>query len=132
MDLVQGRGGVALGNVGQDLSFRNHSSQPCSLSGYPSIQFFDAQGRTIQIQVQQVTSAYLFGDAQVRTVALASGAQAYFKLEWQDGSGSQQNCANATSAAITPPGNTSSISAALQVNECGGSLITSPVEAEAF
>ncbi|HEV2238812.1 MAG TPA: DUF4232 domain-containing protein [Ktedonobacterales bacterium] len=132
LDLVQGRGGVALGTAALSLSFRNHTAQGCSLTGYPSIAIFDAQGHMVPIQLQQVTVAYTFNSAPVQMVALAAGAQAYFKLQWADGTGSQVNCATAATAEITPPGSASAITAPLQVRECGGTLTISPVEPTSF
>ncbi len=132
LDLVRGQSGFASTHVAVELSFHNHSSQACTLTGYPDVQLVDAQGHIVPIHLQQATSAYMFNTQPVQSVRLSAGAEAYFKLAWDDASATGQGCVSATSANITPPGQTDALSLSLQVTSCDGDLITSPVEPSAF
>lgn len=132
LDLVRGQSDNASTHVAVELAFHNHSSQPCTLDGYPQVRFYDAQGHVVPIDPQQVTSAYMFNTQRVQVVRLPAGAAAYFKLQWDDASASGRGCVSATSADITPPGQTQALSLSLQVTSCDGNLIISPVEQAAF
>ena len=46
-----GRGGVAMGHVGQLVSFKNISAKTCVLKGYPGVKMFDATGHPIPTEV---------------------------------------------------------------------------------
>lgn len=130
LDLVREHSGIATGHIGVEVAFHNHGSSACSLSGYPGVQLLDAQGHAATTHLQQAISAYTYKNQKVQTVSLASGALAYFKLEWEDMS--VEGCVSSSSADITPPGGSSALTLGLQDTACNGSLTTSPVEPSAF
>lgn len=130
LDLMNEHSGIAAGNIGVELAFHNHGTSACSLSGYPGVQLLDAQGHTATTHQQQVTSAKTFKNQSVRTVTVAAGARAYFKVEWEDMS--VEGCQSSSSASITPPNATSALTTSLRVTSCNGAIATSPVEPSAF
>lgn len=120
--------GVAMGNVGEWGKLTNHSTAACSLFGFPSVQPLDAQRRPMTVQVHQQTSAYLYSIPEQRT-QLASGASAYFIIEFTDvPSGNATSCPVSSYLAVTPPNDSGALTIAAQVDDCDGNLYVSPVE----
>jgi Protein of unknown function (DUF4232) len=122
--------GVALGHVASVLRLDNSSQQACTLDGYPTVQLLDARQQPLPTHQQQTTMAYTFTVPVPQPVVLASGASAYFHLEWSDMPPSGQSCSyNAAYLQVTPPQNQTPlpILPGFGTSICDGNIITSPI-----
>ncbi len=118
-----GQGGVALGHVGQVVSFSNTSHAACTLHGYPGLQMLSAQGHPIRTQVLRGT-AYTVPAVPKRTVTLRPGARASFDLGYDDATGYENDkCPTSARVEITPPNAYRSITVAWRMQPYGGGSV---------
>ncbi|MGH9058832.1 MAG: DUF4232 domain-containing protein [Acidimicrobiales bacterium] len=95
--------GAATGHVGQVITFRNTSSTPCTLEGYPGLGMLDAQGHAIATKVSRGTS-YIVHAQKPALVTVAPGGKASFALGYTDATGySGMHCPSSSSLEVTPP-----------------------------
>lgn len=121
--------GAAMGNVGEQDHFTNHSTSACSLYGFPGAQLLDAQRNQMATHTHLQTSAYLYPTQPMLRVEMAPGASAYFIVEWTDvPTGSATSCPMSSYLSVTPPNASSVLTIAAQIGACGGDLYLSPVE----
>lgn len=101
LTLSLGPANGAAGTVYYNLMFRNSSSSPCTLAGYPGVSFLDSSGRQVGEPAQRSPT----GGAP-STVTVAPGQTAYAALGVVDPG--VANCTPATASAIRayPPGQT--------------------------
>src|SRR5665213_1925190 len=116
------RSGVAMGHIAQEGSFRNISTSPCTLRGYPGLQLLDGTGHRLRTEVMRGT-AYTVPLVRVRTVVLAPRGGASFDLGYDDQTGYElAKCPTSTRVAITPPNASKSITLAWRIQPYGGSV----------
>ncbi len=118
-----GRAGVALGHVGQVVSFRNVSHSTCTLYGYPGLQMLDAKGRPIRTQVLRGV-AYTVPAMPEHLVSLAPGGEASFDLGFDDATGyGLESCPTSSRVELTPPNAYRPITIAWRIQPYGGGTI---------
>jgi hypothetical protein len=119
-----GRAGVALGHVGQVVSFKDSSARSCTLYGYPGLQMLDASGHRIRTEVLRGI-AYTVPAAPRRVVVLTPGAEASFDLGFDDSTGYQrEKCPTSARVEITPPNAYRPITVAWRIQPYGGGSVT--------
>lgn len=105
----------------------NHSSSACSLFGFPGAQLLDAQRAPMAIQVLRQTSGVWSGVFPEEHVQIAPGASAYFAVAWSAiPTGAQTNCPASGYFAMTPPDDSSAVTAEDPTHVCGGAITISP------
>lgn len=118
-----GQAGVALGHVGQAVSFRNTSATSCTLYGYPGLQMLDAAGHPIRTQVLR-GAAYTVPTMPERTVTLRPEAWASFDVGYDDATGyANDKCPTSARVEITPPNAYRPITVAWRIQPYGGGSI---------
>lgn len=116
-----GGAGVAVGHVGQVVTFKNHSSARCTLYGYPGLQMLNAARRELATDVLRGI-AYTVPAVPRRVVTLAPGAEASFDVGYDDATGyGFEHCPTSSSVEITPPGAYDPITVAWRIQPFGGS-----------
>ena len=121
----------ATGHASLIFLVHNHGGQTCTLYGYPGAQLLDGAYRGLP------THLHWSGGAMSgrRLVSLASGADAYFALNWVRIPTPDQSCPVASFVRITPPneyGSTIVWAGQGGITACGGALSASPVEPAQF
>jgi hypothetical protein len=112
-----GQGDGAAGHIGARVIFKNTSTKPCTLYGFPGVAGLDAAGKQ-QVQAQRVTNGYL-GTAKVTTVLVAPGASASALVAAVDvPSGNATSCPTYPKLLVTPPGTRDSHTVALSLPGC--------------
>jgi hypothetical protein len=116
-----GGAGVAVGHVGEVVSFRNHSAARCTLYGYPGLQMLNAARRKLATEVLRGI-AYTVPAVPRRVVTLAPGAEASFDVGYEDATGyGFDHCPTSSSVEITPPGAYDPITVTWRIQPFGGS-----------
>ncbi len=123
LSVIDGRVGVAMGNVGDDgIAFKNVSTSACRLKGFPSIQLLDESGNPIVTHLNKGAS-YTVQATSEKIVTLLPGDEALFDLGYTDATGyGIEKCPTAFQEAITPPGSTKSIIVAWEMTVFGGDI----------
>ncbi len=124
-------GDAGAGNRVANIGVQNIGTQPCSLTGYPTVTLQDAQGRNLAaIRSEQATGSYFTPGQPPAPVVLAPQARAAFELAWSaipnEGQG-ERTCPNAARIRVTAPGDTSPASLDMNLAPCGGRVKVSPV-----
>jgi hypothetical protein len=121
--VVVGRGGVAMGHVGQLVSFKNISVKTCALKGYPGVKMFDATGHPIPTEVTDGPD-YTVPSLAESLVIVTAGSKATFELGYSDATGyGTARCPTSAQVKITPPGADQPISVPWRIQPYGGSTI---------
>jgi hypothetical protein len=124
-------GSAGVGHVGIQFRVRNYSTQPCSLTGFPSVALLDSARRPLPTTLTW-GPGYLAGQRPVRTVDLGV---AYFVVEWVDMPAPGQSCPPAPYMLILLPATEAAPLVSLApgtADACGGKLTVSPVEPTPF
>lgn len=123
LSVIDGRVGVAMGNVGDDgIAFKNVSTSACRLKGFPNIQLLDVAGNPIVTHLNKGTS-YTVQATPEKLVTLLPNDEALFDLGYTDATGyGTEKCPTAFQEAITPPGSTKSIIVAWEMTVFGGDI----------
>jgi len=124
-------GDAGAGNRVANIGLQNVGTQPCSLTGYPTVVLQDAQGRNLTaIRGEQAAGSYFTPGQPPAPVVLAPGAKAAFELAWSaiphEGQG-ERTCPSAARIRVTTPGDTSPASLELSLAPCGGRVKVSPI-----
>jgi len=118
-----GRGGVAMGHVGQLVSFKNISTKTCALKGYPGVKMFDATGHPIPTEVTDGPD-YTVPSLPESLVIITAGSKATFELGYSDATGyGTARCPTSVRVKITPPGANQPITLPWRIQPYGGSTI---------
>lgn len=111
----------------------NTSSSACSVFGFPGAQLLDAQRQPMTTRVSQATAGPWSGVFPEQRLQVAPGAAVYFALAWSaTSSGAQESCAASSYLALTPPGDTSAVTAPNPIQACGGAITLSPFQPAPF
>jgi len=108
-------------------ALENNSSKQCTLSGYPTLALFAADGSAVPTSTQQ-GGAEIPAALAVATITLAPGESASFLANWV--TISSANCPAGTKLSITPPGNTKAVDLATSsMTLCSpGTINVSPMQ----
>ena len=118
-----GHGGVAMGHIGQVVSFENVSTKTCTLKGYPGVEMLDAAGHPIRTEVTDGPS-YTVASLPERAVTLTPGSKASFDLGYSDATGyGTAVCPTSAQVKITPPNASQPITVSWRIQPYGGSTI---------
>jgi len=118
-----GRSGVAMGHVGQLVSFKNISAKTCALKGYPGVKMFDATGHPIPTEVTDGPD-YTVPSLPESLVIITAGSKATFELGYSDATGyGTARCPTSVQVKITPPGVNQPITLPWRIQPYGGSTI---------
>jgi hypothetical protein len=113
LDFSVGGTAAATGHFGQKIVIRNTSARPCSLRGYPGVQFVNADGHPMRT-VPHHGASFLWRTSIYETVRLSPGAAGSFELGGADRNPSGQQCPVASVVKIIAPGLVTQVP--LQVN----------------
>lgn len=116
--------GAAMGSRGvTGMAFKNISTTPCTLEGYPIIQMVDAAGKSINTFVSHGNS-FSTPPATVKVVTLEPGHNAKFDMLYaaQTGYGNAV-CPTSTSVDFTPPGSSTALALPWKIQPYGGGTI---------
>lgn len=109
--VADGGGGAGLGHEDQVLLFKNETSTPCSLTGYPGVAGLDSDGQQV-VQAQRTLSGYLGGlwnnALAPPTVSLQPGQTGSAIVEGTDVNVGTEVCPYYSKLLVTPPGLTES------------------------
>ncbi len=124
-------GDAGAGNRVMNIGIQNIGTQPCSLTGYPTVTLQDAQGRTLAaVRSEQATGSYFTPGQPPAPVVLAPQAKAAFELAWSaiphEAEG-ERACPEAARIRVTAPGDTSPASLDMAFAPCGGRVKVSPI-----
>lgn len=120
-----------LGNAGLEFSFANQSRESCTLFGFPTLRFLDAQRQPLPIQVTHRTSGYLYTTRPAQVLVLQPGQKAYFALTWGNMGCSEAAPISASPVAlllVTPPGTQAAVLVSVQLCAFGNQVSLSPLE----
>lgn len=119
-----GRPAGGAGNGGVVIIFENTSAATCTLYGYPGIGLTTASNRAVVVKpVRARNGGPVFNSVSEKTITLASHSDAYFWLEWVNGS-----CQPNGTIEITAPNDYRSLTVANRsVEPCGQKFRVSPV-----
>jgi hypothetical protein len=116
---TSGEGG--LGHVADLLQFKNTSSSPCQLSGYPGVAGLDSSGQQ-EVQAVRTLNGYLGGvptGTVPPVVTLAPGDTASATLEGTDVPvGNESNCPSYPALLVTPPNTRQSVVVGVEIEGC--------------
>lgn len=123
-------GDAGAGNRVSILGVQNVGTQPCSLTGYPSITLQDRQGAALAGVRSDRTLGSHFRQGQTPgPVELAPQGQGFFDIAWSvvpDESAGETTCPSAARIRMTAPGDISSVTLAQALTPCGGRIRVSP------
>jgi hypothetical protein len=123
----------AAGTIGVIYRIHNLHSRPCTLAGYPGVQFLDRQFASLPTTVYR--GGGMVGNVPVRTVTLGPSGNAYFALFYGDvPTVNAPPCAAAPYLMIFAPNNYLPVvtyaAAGGAIHECAGIVHVSPVTAQ--
>jgi Protein of unknown function (DUF4232) len=116
----------AMGSIAGMFIFKNTSSAPCTLQGYPGMQLLDATSSPITTHVIRGTSVVV-PSIPVTLVTLAPGARASSLWGYSDMPTGAETCPASTSVQVTPPNDFSHATLHYSMSPCGGRVTVSPV-----
>jgi hypothetical protein len=96
----------------------NRASQPCTVSGYPTLTLDDTAGRPIPVTIQP-GDAYQLNDPGAHTIVLSANQTAYFGFGWVDVNppdGNTNGCERPARARVRVPDTNDSLSTAAQLS----------------
>ena len=124
--IIMGTESAAMGARGvSDMGFKNVSSMPCTLIGFPGIQMTDANGKSIPTFV--ANSPTIMGvPASIKIVTLMPGLRANFNMLYESSTGyGNAICPTSTQVDFTPPGAKLPLVLPWKIQPYGGSTIQS-------
>lgn len=123
-------GDAGRGNRVSILGAQNVGTQPCSLTGYPTVTLQDSQSRPIATVRAEQDPGNHFRAGQVPTpVELAPQGKAFFDVAWNvvaDESRGEKACPSAARIRMTAPADTAVVSLDQAFAPCGGRIRVSP------
>lgn len=124
-------GDAGAGNRVMNIGIRNIGTQPCSLTGYPTVTLQDAEGRGLAaVRSEQATGSYFAPGRPPAPVVLVPQDKAAFELAWSaiphEAEG-ERVCPEAARIRVTAPGDTSPASLDMAFAPCGGRVKVSPI-----
>ena len=122
--IVRGQESAAMGARGvSGMAFRNASTTPCTLMGYPSVEMINASGKSIPTFITHVP-ALLGIPTPIKIVNMALGGLAKFDMlyEAKTGYGSAV-CPTSTQVNFTPPGSVTPLVLPWKIQPYGGATI---------
>ena len=125
LSFIGGQGATGHGLLGFTLT--NATSRPCHAYGFPGIQFLDRSGRPLPTVTTRTTHDF-FGAAPLQALMVAPRTSVSFRVGVTHGIVSSTGCTTAAGISVIPPGDTSSLHAAMPQGayECGTATV-SPV-----
>jgi hypothetical protein len=130
-------GDLALTHVSEDAgagqrevvyAFTNNGQAACSLAGYPTLVFFDANGKRLDsITSVQSEDGDFAANGASPTVTLTPKGKAVFRIRFTGIQATDKPCANTARVRATPPGNAQAIELADALQICTGEVLISPV-----
>ncbi len=103
----------------------NHSTEACSLFGFPGAQLLDAQRTPLALQVLRATSGVWSGVFPEQHIQLTPGASAYFAVAWSAApTDTQTSCLASSYFALTPPDDKGVVVATDVIHVCGAITIS--------
>jgi hypothetical protein len=131
LNVTAGGSGAATTHYRQNIIVRNTSRRPCSLRGYPGIQFVDSNGKDMTTKVNWTWTSFMWPPTQKETQSLAPGGAVSFALGGSDYDPvNDQSCPTAAGVKVIPPGLSSQALVHVQWPYCfGGKVDVSPVVA---
>ena len=113
---------VAMGHVGQEIRFKNRSTQSCTMLGYPRLAMLNVAGGALPTHLT-FGSDYIVPVLHVRVVTLAPGGVAGFLVGYENATGySGVTCPTSHAIKIYPPHNTRAILVNWHLAPYGGSV----------
>ncbi len=123
---VNGNG--AMGHAIAVFELANVASSPCQLFGSPGVEVLDSQGRSLTEGLDQ--EGFIFSNEPPVSVALRPGEGAYFGVESITNCPGDDPARISESVAVTPPGETSSLTVAAEMTVCTPPhIVVSPIRA---
>ena len=122
-------GDAGAGNRGAVVELTNTGDGPCSLSGHPSVQAQDAQGRTLTALRVEERSGDLRSGETPAPVSLTPEGKAFFDVTWTVVEG-QGPCARVARLAITVGEDRTPLLLSTEFQPCGGRIGVTPFRAE--
>lgn len=124
LTIIDGRHGVAMGNVGVDgIAFKNISTTICRLAGYPNLQMLDTAGNPIATYLNLGTS-YTVQSRPLEPVTLLPNGEAMFDLGYTSSTGyGTAYCPTSAQVLVTPPNSNHPISTLWKMQPYGGNSI---------
>jgi hypothetical protein len=105
------------------MGFKNVSTLPCTLKGYPQVQMVDAMGKSLPTFV--TNSPSLMGiNVTDQLIAIDPGETAIFNFMYEAGTGyGNAQCPTSSVVQFIPPGATKSLSLRWAIQPYGGATI---------
>lgn len=130
LKLTSEDGDAGAGNRVAVLGAQNIGTQPCTLTGYPTVTLQDGQGRGLTaVRADQNPGNYFRTNTAPAPVVLAPQGKAFFDLAWNvvphEGDG-EKVCPTAARVRMTAPGDTSPTTLAMSFTPCGSRIRISP------
>ena len=122
--IILGTESAAMGARGvSDMGFKNVSSAPCTLIGFPRIQMTDAKGKSIPTFV--TNSPTIMGTpTSIKIVTLTPGLTANFNMLYESSTGyGNAVCPTSTQVEFKPPGAKLPLVLPWKIQPYGGSTI---------
>ncbi len=124
--ILAGRGGAAAGNIETGIAIRNDSGVRCSLSGFPRVTLLGSSGERLGVKVKPASVDY-FGKVPKRTVVVAQGGSASFRLAAASSGEGSSGCRQVHRVRVVLPPDPGSEVIGLGFLACPGRITVSPV-----
>lgn len=104
-------------------AFRNNSSMPCTLKGYPRFQLLNKAGKML-LHGQAINSQQLNVDEEKHppeVVTIAAAGEAWFRIHYNSGGAGYMGkpCPTSSQVRIVAPGTTRALMLKDRINPCG-------------
>jgi len=133
-------GDLSLRRVGEDAgagqravtyAFVNNARTPCSLKGFPTLSWYDENGKALaNVRVVQSEATMFESSGPPTEVALAPGARAVFHISFGGLQQGSRPCPVSARLQATPPENTQILELDDRISPCAGQVRVGPVRAE--
>jgi hypothetical protein len=123
LSFLGGQGATGHGELG--FTVRNSGASSCSTVGYPGVQFLDGSGNALPTTPTHTTTDF-FGHTSLRTLTLAPGQSASFRLGVTHSPTSGQTCTTADGLGVIAPNDTATLRVDLSggAAECGVATVS--------
>jgi len=113
-------------------AFVNQAQGACSLKGFPTLQWLDADGKPLStVKVIQSEGAMFDTSGPPAEVTLAGGGRAVFHIAFTGIQQGSRACPASAKLHATPPGNSQILEIDDKVQPCTGQIRVGPVRADA-
>lgn len=126
-------GDAGVGNRVTLIGVQNIGTQPCSLTGYPTVELQDLRGRNLTAVRTEQTPATGQALAAAAAVTLAPQAKGFFDIAFTvvPNAATGETCPSAARIRFTAPGDTSPVNLDQTFTPCGGRIRVSSFRAVA-